>query len=133
MNRVLIDTNVYSAFKLGEPAVVQAFRTFEFIGIDTTVIGELLAGFGSGKKAGENGKALQAFIDTPRVHFLPHDFNTAEYYSVVVCQLRRNGKPIPTNDVWIAASAFRHGLALYTYDKHFESVQGLALVRTELK
>ncbi|MFH0919611.1 MAG: type II toxin-antitoxin system VapC family toxin [Fibrobacterota bacterium] len=129
MNRVLIDTNIYSAFKLGEPSVVLAFRSFEFIGIDTTVIGELLAGFGAGKKAEENGKALQAFVDTPRVHFITHDFNTAEYYSVVVCQLRRNGRPIPTNDVWIAASALRHGLALYTNDKHFESVEGLALVR----
>ncbi len=127
MNRILIDTNIYTAFKLGTPSVVSVLRFSDFIGIDITVVGELLAGFSGGKRNEENKKSLAEFIDSPRVHLITHDYNTAEYYSVIYGQLRRKARPIPTNDLWIAACALSNGLALYTQDAHFNGIEGLTL------
>ena len=59
---------------------------------------------------------------------LAHDLETAEYYALIVKKLRAKGKPIPTNDVWIAANALRHGMALYSFDRHFGEIDGLLLV-----
>ena len=50
---------------------------------------------------------------------------TADFYAVVWMQLRRKGKPIPSNDLWIAATALQHGLAVFTYDQHFQDIDGL--------
>jgi predicted nucleic acid-binding protein len=53
------------------------------------------------------------------------DEKTAEYYAHTYLSLRRKGKPIPTNDLWIAATALQHGLAVFTYDKHFFDIDGI--------
>ena len=50
---------------------------------------------------------------------------TADLYALVYTALRRKGKPIPTNDLWIAASSLEHGAALLTLDAHFQSIDGL--------
>ncbi|MFC1533971.1 PIN domain-containing protein [Thermodesulfobacteriota bacterium] len=52
----------------------------------------------------------------------------AEFYSQILNDLRKKGKPIPTNDIWIAAVAFQLGLRLFSKDKHFKNVSGLVLV-----
>jgi predicted nucleic acid-binding protein len=51
--------------------------------------------------------------------------DTAEFYSRVYLTLRRKGKPLPTNDLWIAASALQHGAAVFTYDQHYDAIDGL--------
>ncbi|MGW8194332.1 MAG: PIN domain-containing protein [Desulforhopalus sp.] len=75
----------------------------------------------------ENRKELGVFLDSPRVAIYSIDENTAEYYCAILNQLKRTGKPIPTNDIWIAATAFQQGLPLYTLDDHFSQVEGLLL------
>ena len=55
------------------------------------------------------------------------DEETAEFYAKIYWDLKKKGTPIPSNDIWVAASAMRHGLALFTYDDHFKSVDGLLL------
>ncbi len=67
------------------------------------------------------------FLDSPRVTLYGIDEYTAEYYSSILNQLKRTGSPIPTNDIWIAAAAFHHGLRLYTLDTHFSNIEGLLL------
>lgn len=50
---------------------------------------------------------------------------TAEHYADVFLQLRRKGRPIPSNDIWVAASAREHGLVLFTRDGHFRHIDGM--------
>ena len=71
---------------------------------------------------------INHFLDSPRVHVLTIDEETADFYATIVLALKRAGTPIPTNDIWIAALAQRHGLPVYTKDAHFEVVPGLVLV-----
>lgn len=127
MKRILLDTNVYAAFKRADPRAVALVQEADYIGINSVVAGELLAGFICGKKNRENRKQLDQFLDSPRVSMLVVDDNTAEFYASAWKKLRDKGKPIPTNDIWVAASAMQHGLALATLDGHFEAIEGLLL------
>lgn len=125
MNSALIDTNVYSAFKTGVPSAVRAISRFEHLLVCTTVIGELLSGFKCGSKELKNRNELEEFLDMPRVKVVPADFSTAEYYSQIYKALRNKGCPIPTNDMWIAASALQNGVAVCSFDSHFNIIDGL--------
>ena len=125
MRKVLIDTNVYIAFKRNHQSTIDKFRRLDFIAMDITVLAELYAGFRGGTKENRNRKELELFLNNPRVHLLNHEQETAEFYSLIFNNLRTNGSPIPTNDMWIAATAMQHGLALLTFDEHFSNVTGL--------
>jgi len=129
MRKVLIDTNVYSAFKRNDPDIVSAFQHFDFIGINITVLGELYAGFVGSQKEKFNRSELEKFINSPRVHFVNNDRDTADFYAQVFNFLKKKGSAIPTNDIWIAASALQNGLALFSLDKHFQNIDGLILMR----
>ncbi len=128
MKRILIDTNIYSAAMRGEQRSVEVLRNTSEIGFSTISIGELFSGFKSGTKETINRKELKIFLDSPRVRIFPVDEETAEFYSDVLFNLKTAGKPIPTNDIWIASVAFQQGLKLFTYDEHFKNVAGLSLV-----
>ena len=128
MRRIAIDTNVYTAFKCDGQAVIEAFRNCDLIGVDITVVAELFSGFFLGGKEKKNREELEEFLNSPRVELLPHDLETAEYYALIVRRLKAKGRPIPTNDIWIAASAMKHGLALYSFDTHFQDIEGLLLL-----
>jgi len=127
VRRIIIDTNVYVAFKRNVPDVIKVLRGVEYIGINTVVLGELHSGFKGGQKEALNIKELEEFLDTPRVNVIPIDEITAEFYAQVYWNLKRKGSPIPTNDMWIAASSLQHGLALFTLDTHFTVIDGLML------
>ena len=128
MRRIIIDTNVYVAFKRNVPDVMKVLRGVEYIGINTVVLGELHSGFKGGQKEALNIKELEEFLDTPRVDVIPIDEMTAEFYAQVYWNLKKKGNPIPTNDMWIAASSLQHGLALFTLDTHFNLVDGVMLI-----
>lgn len=68
---------------------------------------------------------LAAFLDSPRVAVLPVGEVTAELYASVFAALGRKGQPIPTNDLWVAATALEHAFGLFTFDNHFRAVDGL--------
>ena len=127
MRRIAIDTNIYTAFKINDQHVAEAFRNCDLIAVDITVIAELYSGFSLGSKEKKNRQELEAFLTAPRVEILLHDLETADYYALVVKTLKAKGRPIPTNDIWIAANAMRHGLALYSFDSHFGEIEGLPL------
>ena len=119
MSPILIDTNAYGLVRRGDERAIAVIRNAQSIGLSTIVIGELLAGFACGSQYRRNIAELYEFIASPAVEILPVDHDTAVSYSEIYAQLRVAGKPIPTNDLWLAATAKQHGLAVFTYDKHF--------------
>lgn len=127
MNKILIDTNIYSEFKRNNINVIKKLQEVKYIGVSTTVLGEIHAGFKLGNRVQQNILELNMFLDTPRVHFLTLDEYTAEIYATIFQFLKKNGTPIPTNDIWIAASAIQYGLPLFTLDKHFQGIDKLLL------
>lgn len=131
MRKVVIDTNVYVAFKRGIAGAVTLFRSTERIVVSTIVVGELLAAFQGGSRERLNRKELDLFLDSPRVEIVPVDEETAAFFALVFDQLKKAGTPIPTNDIWIAASAFQMGAPLSSYDAHFSKVAGISLVKME--
>ena len=127
MKQLLIDTNVYVAFKRNEPDVIELFQQAENIAVNTIVLGELLAGFKGGLRETANRNELDQFLDSPRVTFFSFDESSADFFALVFNNLKQTGKPIPTNDIWIAASAMQHGRTLATLDSHFSYIAGLSL------
>lgn len=127
MRPLLLDTNAYSAFKQGDADIVDLIRHADTIAISPVVLGELLGGFDHGNKAQANRKELHQFLDSSRVRVYPLTSDTANYYSQVYCSLRKMGRPIPTNDIWIAAQSLEHGCIMCTYDKHFSEITGLLI------
>jgi len=125
--RVLLDTNAYSALKRGHDGVAALVRRSDEVLFSTVVAGELLYGFRHGTRFASNRRDLDAFLASPFVTLVPVSLATADRFSRIVLGLRAKGKPIPTNDIWIAAQAMETGGELVSFDHHFEWVDGLAL------
>ena len=125
MNKVLIDTNIYSLAMKGDDAVIRIIRKIGQIGISTISIGELLSGFKNGSREETNRSELDVFLDSPRVVVHPVDVETADFYASIFMNLKAAGTPVPTNDIWIASIAFQHGYKLFSKDKHFHCIKGL--------
>ncbi len=121
-NRLILDTSAYSLFMMGNRDVSGLLQSAEEVLFTPIVLGELLAGFAMGNREDRNRALLDDFLDTPRVSVLPVDGETSERYSTIVSHLRTQGTPIPTNDLWIAASAMQYGLKVLTADNHFLKV-----------
>ena len=125
MRAILLDTNAYTAFMLGAAEVVDVVAHADRLYLNSIVLGELLGGFAVGTREPTNRAELARFLDSPRVEVLPITADTADSYALIYDGLRRKGHPIPTNDLWIAASAMEHGAALLTRDAHFSHIDGL--------
>lgn len=122
MSSMLLDTSAYSAFMRGHELIKKRIQESEDIYINPVIIGELKAGFIKGSKKEINLRELEEFISSPRVSIITIDEDTSERYAVILNTLWETGKPIPTNDIWIAASAMQYGLHLITTDAHFNYV-----------
>ncbi len=125
MTGLLLDTSAYSALGRGNAGVLASLQRAERIHVSPVVIGELLAGFKKGTTEARNRRAFDQFLSSASIHVLHVDAETAERYALALDGLRRQGKPIPSNDLWIAASALQHGLPVLTTDAHFRRVPGL--------
>jgi tRNA(fMet)-specific endonuclease VapC len=119
LNTVLLDTSGYLMFKRGYPQVVEIVRQAPSILLSAIVVGELLAGFDVGSRAQQNRRELAEFQQSLRVRTLPVTAQTADRSARIYAYLRGIGRPIPTNDLWIAATAMEHGAILLTADSHF--------------
>ncbi len=128
MKRIMIDTNIYTSFKRNDAFVPEILRRAEFIGIPIVVLGELFCGFKGGSKEHKNREELEQFLDSPRVHIIQMDEETADFYANIFWDLKKKGTPIPTNDIWVAASTMRYGVHLFTHDRHFKNIDGLLLL-----
>jgi tRNA(fMet)-specific endonuclease VapC len=125
MRDALLDTNIVKDFLVGDPDTIEAFQRARQLCINTIVLAELLTGFALGSRPDANRRLLSRLLSSPRVSLLTVGPETAEHYADICTRLRRKGRPIPTNDMWIAASAREHGLVLFTRDAHFQEVDGL--------
>ena len=99
--------------------------------ISPVMLGELMYGFRKGAKFEQNMRMLRRFLEHEAVEVAQLGEVTADRYSRIVLQLKKDGTPIPVNDVWIAAQAMEHGADLLTSDRHFEKISGLALTTFE--
>ncbi len=123
----LLDSNVIVAAFEEEAGVLDRLRRTptEQIFIPAVALGELYFGAMKSRRVGENLERLEDFAAASNV--LPVDETAARFYGEVRNGLRRIGHPIPENDIWIAAIALRHGLALVTRDSHFGHVAELRI------
>ena len=122
---VALDTNAYSEFVRGDPGRLRVVQTAMTLFLPLFVLGELRAGFRLGRRASQNASRFQHFLNNPRVRVLAPDEATTHHYADLVELLKRQGTPIPTNDIWIAALALQHNLVLCTSDAHFQHVPHL--------
>ena len=129
--RICLDTSGYSAFKRGREDAIDILQLAEEISFPTVVLGELLAGFRMGSQGRANRSELEAFLDSPRVRITLLDAETAQRYAEIVTYLRERGSPIPTNDMWIAASAMQWGLRVLTTDTHFGRLPQISVLALE--
>ena len=127
--KVLLDSNAYSQLMRGRKQVSRVVRGAEEVLLSAVVLGELLYGFRHGSRYERNARGMRAFLDNPYVSLVPVGETTADRYSRIAASLRAKGRPIPTNDVWIAAHAMETGADLVSADRHFEHVEGIAWVR----
>lgn len=127
---VLIDTNAYAEFKKGNPDAVNVIRKIKKIIITPIVLGELLAGFVLGTRENKNREELKKFLQSKRVSSINVDNNTSEQFAKVYKELKAKGKPIPTNDMWILSLAKQHNLAIFSYDKHFNSIENIVIIKS---
>ena len=117
-----MDTSAYAAFLRGSPEVKEAVQQADEIFFNPVVLGELIAGFMMGRNEKRNRGILKQLLSSPRVIVAEMDEETSERYAAIVQSLRMKGTPIPTNDLWIAASAMQHGLKVLTTDRHYLEV-----------
>lgn len=124
--KLLIDTNAYSLYRMEHAPTVARIAASESILVSPVVLGEILFGIRNGSRFEHNMSLLTRFLEHEAVDVVPVGEVTADRYSRIALQLRRQGTPIPSNDMWIAAQAMEHGAELLTSDRHFEQVPGLA-------
>lgn len=123
--KIAIDTNRYRDFCEGVAEAVERFRTAERIVMPFPVLAELRAGFACGTSARRNEAVLNTFLNRPRVVCLFADEQTTFHFARIFRQLREQGTPIPTNDIWVASVVQQHNLMLYSRDGHFDHLPQL--------
>lgn len=122
MSRYCLDTSAYSQFKRGRERIVEFIDRAEWIGIPVVTLGELRIGFLLGGRREANEAEFAAFLANPVVVPLNVDAEVSRHYAEIVVDLRRAGTPIPTNDIWIAATAARHGAIVLSSDAHYDAI-----------
>ena len=118
--RVALDTNAYVDLCRGVADTVALLEQAEAVMLPFVVLGELRAGFAHGRRQVENEQILRRFLLKGGVRVLFADDQTTHHYAAVFRQLRKQGTPIPTNDMWLAALVLQHTLVLHSRDEHFE-------------
>ena len=129
MNIILIDTNFYADIMFGKKEAMDIIHHSEKILISPIVLGELLYGFKNGTHEKDNIHQLEMFLQASSVQEIFLTKKTAQYFAAISAQLKKQGTPIPTNDIWIAACAMEHAAALVTRDQHFDNIHNLILFK----
>ncbi len=127
MKKIILDTNAYSNLLNGANEVLDIITESDIIYMSIFILGELYAGFKGGNKENYNKKVLNDFLHKPGVKILNATNETAEFFALIKNQLKKTGKPIPVNDIWICAHTIESGSILVTYDNHFNSIQNLRI------
>jgi len=126
--RLALDTNRYTDLCRDIAEVVAIVEHAEAVFLPFAVLGEVRAGFSLGKRGAENERVLRQFLMKPGVTVLFADDQTTHHYAALFRQLRRQGTPIPTNDLWTAALVLQHDLVLCHRDHHFDYLPQITCV-----
>jgi tRNA(fMet)-specific endonuclease VapC len=126
--RLALDTNRYTDLCRGHVSVVETVEFADEVWLPFIVLGELRAGFAVGSQGVRNEAVLRRFLLKSGVGVLYADEQTTHHYAAVFRQLRKQGSPIPTNDMWIAALVLQHSLVLFARDTHFDVLPQLTRV-----
>jgi tRNA(fMet)-specific endonuclease VapC len=125
--RHLLDTSVIVELIGGDQAIEQCLVRSDETFVPSIVLGELYVGARRSLRVDENLRQIEAFAAGSRI--LPCDADTARHYGLIKNLLRIKGRPIPDNDIWIAAIARQYGLTLVTRDTHFGEITDLPVER----
>ena len=117
---MILDTNAVSAVADDDPAAVRLFSQAASIELPAIVLGEYRFGIAQSRRRKEYAKWLELLIAATRV--LPVDQETTIQYAQIRSELKKAGKPIPSNDLWIAALCRQHRLPMMSQDTHFDAV-----------
>ncbi len=126
--KLCLDTNAYVELARGQNSTLNLVQRASTVTLPFIVVGELRAGFRSGARTAENERTLQRFLGSERVSVAFADEQTTHHYGMLFAQLRGQGTPIPTNDLWIAALVLQFDLVLCTMDAHFNHLPQLPRV-----
>ena len=118
--RIALDTNRYVDLCRGVDETVSLVEEAEAVILPFVVVAELRAGFVHGRRQADNERILRRFLFKDGVRVLFADDQTTHHYASVYRQLRQQGTPIPTNDIWLASLVLQHNLALHARDVHFD-------------
>ncbi len=127
--KIAIDSNRYSDFCRGVPKVVELVEQAVEIHVPLVVIAEQRAGFAHGAQREKNERVLTRFLNNPGVFVAVPDEQTTFFYADLYAYLRKRDRPIPTNDLWIAALVVQHNLVLFDRDTDFDALPQLARLR----
>jgi tRNA(fMet)-specific endonuclease VapC len=122
---ILLDTNIIAALLKGESSIANHIDESDDVYIPVIVIGELYYGAEYSTQVSKNTANVVELSEA--YDLLSVDVDTAHYYGTIKAKLRKQGTPIPENDIWIAAIAIQHQLTLITRDKHFDNIEDLTL------
>ena len=120
---MILDTNALSAAAEREPSALEVVAQAEHLAIPVIVLGEYRLGIAQSRHRASYENWLREWIAA--VNVLDIDEETTHSYSAIGLQLKKKGKPIPSNDLWIAALCRQHSLPLLSRDRHFDFVSGL--------
>lgn len=126
--RLALDTNRYTDLCRGTASVIETVELADEVWLPFVVLGELRAGFAVGTQGPRNEAVLRRFLLKSGVGVLYADDQTTHHYASVFRQLRKQGTPIPINDMWIAALVLQHSLVLCARDAHFDALPQLVRV-----
>lgn len=128
IRRIVVDTNVLIGFLGGKEAFSEAIENAEAVVLHPVVYGEYLAGVDESTEIGRLlRRQLDEFASSPPVILAEVTAETAVFYSKIHRFLKRSGKMIPQNDIWIAATALENGYSIATLDSHFDLIPTLSL------
>ncbi len=128
MNAVMLDTNVLITFFQNPDSFLDELGDYETILLPSVVVGEFRAGLSASKRDRAIENLLSGYLKNPAVKVVPVSEKTTRYYANVFRELKAKGRPIPQNDIWIAATALECAAPLFTYDSHFADIPMLQLV-----
>jgi tRNA(fMet)-specific endonuclease VapC len=126
--KVALDTIRYVDLCKGVAPTVELLASADAVFLPFVVAAELRAGFAVGRRSSDNERILRRFLAKDGVRVLFPDDRTTRHYAAVYRQLRRQGTPIPTHDLWIAALVLQHDLLLHSRDRHFDHLPQISRV-----
>lgn len=127
MRNILLDTNAFSQYVKFDKEIIEVISQSNSVCLSIISIGELTYGFLKGEMNELNNMILNRFLSNPLTKLIDINRNIAVRYGTIYFYLKKRGTPIPTNDIWIAASAIETNSILVTYDKHFLKIPGVKL------